>query len=685
MNPNNTKIIRCVVAPLVMLSVSPALAQTEHSIRTFDADYFMQYAPQTAFDMVRRIPGFQARGGNRDRGLGQGGANVLVNGQQIVGKGGDSFDQIDRIPAANVVKIEILDGTSLEIPGLTGQVANIITGESTDFSGSWEWIPEFRNRQQPNLLRANVKVSGQSGDVAYSAELRNNARRNGDYGPETRRNADGSIYELRRFAGRYNSDVPGGSASLTWKPNDTHTGNLNLDFNLYNFHRNSTEHKAPIYTEGPNVGELGTELFNFGEDEWNAKIDGDYQFPFMAGKLKLIGYYRAEHSPTLARFLDYDRDARLIEQTEFEQVADEGEAIGRAEYGWSPKAGRDWQVSVEGAFNFLDIENQFFDILDPSNNGDLNQLEIKENRVEGFITHTRKISDKWSLQGSLGAEYSELTAGGFKRTFARPKGSLQATYTKDENFNMTARLERQVGQLNFFDFSSSISLQEDEGDRASNLDLVPSQNWFSEIALNKTFKGGHTIDIQAHGRLLTDIVDQIPFGTDDSAVGNIGSGETVGIHINTTLKGEDFGLAGMQLDTNVAWHTSSVTDPITLQKRKFSGSQYYELEVEFRHDIPNTDLAWGAEFFTFENASNYSPFVISRYDQHPGWNQIFVEHKDLLGLKVRAQLGSVIEVHDQYDRIIYSGRRDNSGIGRIENRRREYDGPYLVFNVSDTF
>lgn len=692
-----------VMASLTLFSAPWAYAQetetesdTETSSRSFLPAYFEQFAPQNAFDMVRRVPGFQLRGGNNARGLGQGGANVLLNGQPITGKGGDPFDQIARVPAANVVKIEILDGTSLDVPGLTGQVVNVLTKSTAGISGSWEWNPEWRNRQEPNLLRGFVKVSGETGSLSYAAELRNRAFRNGDYGPETRRNADGSIYEIRSYKGRYNGDNAGGSVNLTWKPDSEHTGNLNLEYNQFNFVRNSSYIRDAITDRGIN----GSERFNFGEDEWNGKIDGDFEFPFLDGKLKLIGYYRQEGSPTLARFFDYDVNDNLLVQTEFHQDADEGEAIAKTEYSWSPSDGRDWQISLEGAFNFLDIQNQFFDVLNPDNSSELNLLEIDENRAEGFLTHTRKLNDKWSVQASIGAEYSELTAGGQTRTFTRPKGFVSTTYTRDETFNITAKLERQVGQLNFFDFSSSVSLQEDVGDRGTNLNLVPEQSWWGEIKLNKTFKDGHAIDIEAHGRTVSDIVDSIPLDIDEldgngniintiytTGIGNIGSGEQGGIHVNTTIKGKPFGFEGVEIRAGVAWHASSVNDPITGEKRQFSGQRQFNGEISFRHDIPKTDWAWGFYAETFENGSNYSPFEISRFDMRPGWNEIFIEHKNVLGMKVQLELGAVMEIHNQLDRRIFTNRRDLPGatIDRIENRKREFDGPYVQLKVSDTF
>ena len=44
---------------------------------------FERFSPTTALDMVRRIPGFVIQQGDNRRGLGQGGDNVLINGERV--------------------------------------------------------------------------------------------------------------------------------------------------------------------------------------------------------------------------------------------------------------------------------------------------------------------------------------------------------------------------------------------------------------------------------------------------------------------------------------------------------------------------------------------------------------------------------------------------------------------------
>lgn len=110
MTAHINKPLTAVLVALTLNSV-PAFTQEatedQTASRAYEPAYFEQFAPQNAFDMVRRVPGFQVRGGNNARGLGQGGANVLLNGQQITGKGGDPFDQIARVQAANVLNLQI--------------------------------------------------------------------------------------------------------------------------------------------------------------------------------------------------------------------------------------------------------------------------------------------------------------------------------------------------------------------------------------------------------------------------------------------------------------------------------------------------------------------------------------------------------------------------------------------------
>jgi outer membrane receptor for ferrienterochelin and colicin len=131
---------RAACSAVALIWAMPALAQeagdapppeTEQTAgaggsRTYTPADFARFAPRTALDMLRQVPGFSIQGANQARGLGQASGNVLINGQRISGKSNDAVTELSRIPASSVQRIEIADGATLDIAGLSGQVANII-------------------------------------------------------------------------------------------------------------------------------------------------------------------------------------------------------------------------------------------------------------------------------------------------------------------------------------------------------------------------------------------------------------------------------------------------------------------------------------------------------------------------------------------------------------------------------
>lgn len=134
---------------------------------------FARYAPINAFDMLREVPGFAIRESEQRRGLGQATGNVLFNGQRPSSKSDSLYTLLTRIPAGNVERIEILDGAALDIPGLSGQVANIVY-RASDVSGQFSWRPEFRAYYaDPLFTRGDISVSGERGTIEYELGFNN--------------------------------------------------------------------------------------------------------------------------------------------------------------------------------------------------------------------------------------------------------------------------------------------------------------------------------------------------------------------------------------------------------------------------------------------------------------------------------------------------------------------------------
>lgn len=664
---------------LASTALTPTYAQT--TTGSFEPDFFAQYAPRNALDMVTQIPGFQLQGADDRRGLGQGGANVLINGARVAGKS-DIGAQLSRIVADNVVRIDIQDGASLDIPGLSGQVANIIT-KSTGQTGTWSWAPQFRQNQRSNFGHAHLTTSGERGALSYTIELRNEANRNGDWGPETLTDAAGTVFEIRDEQGRYNFDGPGAVLDLMWKPSEDHVGNLNLEYNKLNSTQRILSSRQAQTARGQNLNTV----FTGGEDEWNAKVGADYEWPVGPGRLKLIGYYRFERSPTRSVFSVFERDGTQISGSIFDRVADEGETIGRSEYSWSPQSGRDWTLGVEGAFNVLDIDST----LEEFGGGRFRPVpltgatsRVEERRAETTLTHSREMSPKWALQLSAGVEYSKLEqTGGLSRDFVRPKGFMLATYKPDESASLRLKLEREVGQLSFFDFISSVDVI-DNIDRTGNVNLVPEQSWNSSVEYDKDFGQGFTLNIKPYLNIISDLVDRIPIGETGDAVGNVDSAVQYGVDFNTSIKGSRWGWDGTQFDLDIQWRDSRVDDPVTGQPRQLSRDRKTFWHGRMRHDIPNTDWAYGGGAREFADYKGFRLFTTDDPTLRRPITYAFVEHKNIWGMKIKAEVINLLNSREEFTREVFTDRRDRGVLDVTEFESRAF-GPILEIEFSGTF
>jgi len=655
---------------------------TQGTGQTFLPAYFDQYAPRTALDMVRQVPGFQINEGNNKRGLGQGGANILINGERLTGKT-NPFDQLRRISAPNVVKIEIVDGASLDIPGLSGQVANITT-KNTGINGTWEWNPEWRARLQARLLNGEASVSGETGNLAWSINVENITNRNGNRGQEFLFTPDGTIFETRYEPRRGNFQSFSPSVDLKWTLQEDHVVNLNLEYNHQNFDGRVNSTRTALTPRGQSLYAQGID----GEDERNGSISGDYEFPFLNGKLKAIGYYRFEDSPFKNVFEIYEF-GDLTESNVFLQDAFESEMIARTEYSWAPKEGQDWQIGVEGALNILDIDQEFFF------NGVsefVDQNRVEEKRAEATLTHSRQLSPKLDLQVSVGGEYSEIAqTSDFltteqtpdPREFVRPKGFITATYKPDDSFSIRAKAEREVGQLNFFDFISSVDL-EDDLDQSGNPNLVPSQSWNFELEFDKDFGDGNTFKIEFYNREISDIVDRIPIGIDGDAVGNLDRARRYGFDINTTLKGDKWGFKGTQLDFQLEHRWSQLDDPLTGIRRRLNGDKISYWFAEFRHDIPNTDWAYGIAVDRFRQARRFQLTTVRQYDGDHPFGRAYIENKDVFGLKIRGEVLNLFDAKDNFRRDFFTSRRDVGVLDYTEEKSLGFD-MFIRASISGTF
>lgn len=649
----------------------------------FEPAFFERFAPRTALDMVEEVPGFQIRIDRSEaRGLGQATDNVLINGRRISGKSNDVLATLQRIPADAVERIELKNGATLGIPGLSGQVVNVVA-ELSEFSGTWRWQPEFREAVEPNLARGEISLSGRHLGLDYTLSVSENGFRQGHRGPERVFDAAGALIDLRDEDAEYYADIPRVSLGLGYETAGGTVMNFNAQYAQFNFDSREISRRS-----GPGRPDRLV-LFTRGEDEWNGEIGADIAFDLGPGRLELIGLQRMEDSPTVSVSREVFSDDTPERASRFARQAWESESIVRAEYSWVTREDRDWQISAEGAFNLLDVESALA-VMTPSRDFQPVALpnsdsRVEERRAEANITHSRPLTPALSLQASLGAEYSELSqdgALGQTREFVRPKGFLALTYQPGEDTDVRLKLERSVGQISFFDFIASVDIN-DGNHNAGNPDLVPPQGWEGSLELTRRFGAYGSVTGRVFGERIIDIIDIIPIGPAGQGVGNLDEAERYGAALEGTLNLDPFGLEGAKFDYTMRVAESRLDDPLTGETREINAQEDFFVSLDFRHDVAGTDWAWGGNYTNFDLAPVLRLDQVHQMSITPYLTRVFVEHKDVLGARVTATLTNLVDASEDLERAVYVDRREGP-LDFVERRERKF-GPILTITISREF
>ena len=670
------------VVPSSLLAQTAPAAQTQTLVFT-PAD-FARYQPKTAYDMLVQVPGFTLQIPRTiDRGLGQASENVLINGERVTDKSSDAVTRLQNVPASDVARIEIVPAATLGIAGLTGQVANVVLKSDTKASGNFEWKPTVRQYYaEPSLARGSITYTGALGDLGYTLAVQDNGGRGAIGGPYYVVTDPAGVVTERRDQVVHNEfDDARLSAVLNYGGKGPIKANLSLVYDPYwnrfsNFQRRFDNGDA-------NNWRTTQKLYGY-----TFNVSGDLAFSLGPGELKLIGLRSFEHDPSTAtQRADFDSGAPAT-GSRFGNDSRISETIGRAEYHW--KSGPDdWRVSVERAYNKLDQRGSlanldptgnFTDVPFPGGSG-----VVGEERYEGVASLSRPLGSRVDLQMAGGTEYSllgHLDSAEPAHTFLRPKGSLSLAWRPAAGWDVNFKLARTVGQIRFSDFLAQQDLvlarQSD-----ANAALVPPQSWELTGEIGRDFGRWGKTRLKVYDYQVEDIVDFIPVGASDYAVGNLPHATRLGVESKSTVQFDPLGLPGAKLDMTFGAENSSVRDPLTGQPRPISSTHDLWGAVALRHDVQGTPWAWGAEIDLDHFGWAYYLSEVNRGWEGP-YASLFIEHKNVAGLKVRLDVFNFNDGRSMFDRIVYVGRRNATPVSFMEHARQVV-GPIFTLSFRGSF
>lgn len=664
---------------------SPATDSTAEIETYYPAD-FSQFQPNTALDMVERVPGFTLRSSDNERGFGEAALNFLVNGRRPSTKNQDAEDILSRIPANTVLRIEILDGTALDIPGLTGQVANIVA-RSVELSGSWRYAARFEEGTEPQLLEGEVTLTGERGDLEFSLGLESGQFTFTEDSVEEFLDGNNVLIEDRTEQTYLRNVQPSANLNLTWTPSGEtlagHVANLNASIEFAN--RNNGVRETFIAIDPSRTS--GESFANAGENEVEFEIGGDYSLPLkianLDGTLKLIGLIRSEDEEGETVFVNAF-DAQTPTRSIFERDQLEGERIARAEYSFKAGEAHDIQASVEYAFNFLEstttFENNFVGPI-------IDDVRVEEDRFNARLTDSWQINTDMSLQASIGAEYSSLQVVNplsEARNFFRPKGFVALSYQASDRYAVRPRIERRVGQLNFGTFVSTRNLIENLV-TSGNGEIKPSQTWELSVEFERIDDKLISGTIKPFYERIEDPIDRILFPDGTEGPGNLDNADRYGIDTNATLLFDTLGVPGLRLETQLSLGHSRIEDPLTGENRQINFDLEYFYRAFARYDIPNTDFALTTTLFN----DQYSPFFrlddIQEIRVDKPYLSIGFIHKNFFGMQLSITGTNLLDNTIEQERLRYQSNALRLGpLTRIERFGRDR-GRRLSITLTDTF
>jgi hypothetical protein len=684
-------------------------APTPQATGVFDAAFFAPYNPVNVADMVGRVPGFEINDGDDRRGFGATAGNVLVNGERPSSKATIS-EQLRRIPASAVLRIELLSGSAsgVDVRGQS-RLVNVVMRPTTDSGSPLTWVVGARQVQYSERISHVLQLSksfrlADNVDVSLDLQTPNIPGRTVAF--EAVRNSVGS---LTRYREQYNQLSFNGiqlAANLKWRLGAADKLNFNA---LYNPSDNSTGIGNVEFLAS---GALSSSTFGRTEypTQHRGEFGGDWEHSFGEDlTIKLIGlatFSEFKQEQTLNTYLT---SALANTRRQF-SGSENGERVARAAVSWNASEAHSLEFGVEGAFNFRDstlsISNQapagpiVAVALDVAN------TRVEEIRGEASVTDIWQIAAGLTLETGFNFEASRITQTGDEskqREFTYAKPSIAATWQPEAGSTIRASLKRDVSQLDFAEFATSVN-SIDNVTLVGNPDLTPEQAWKVRIEWDRRFgpRGAFTVgvfhdEVEDVRDLVVRDIDPGPAILLADAVGNLGKGTRTGIDLRGALPLDFLGLAGADFRFNTIYQQTRVTDPLTGETRSFSsgensnpgsrsggsgggppplnvGNRDWGYVFSVRQELQALKSSWSLslahnaareEFKLVEAITTNRP--VDRLDL--SW-----ETSAISGVTVRLGVSNILSPQEERVRTFYSADRSSGVIARTERRLNKGGG-----------
>jgi hypothetical protein len=645
---------------------APTATTTPSTGRTtqYEASYFAPFAPRSALDIVRRVPGFSLELGDTEvRGFAGAVGNVVINSARPSTKSESLEGALARIPASRVIRVEVGPGDlyGSDYAG-KGQVLNLVLSAASGIDGQ---VTASATRRFTGDVVPNGEVTTllKRGDSSF------NLSAGTGFGDITEEGSDslfdfapGELVEHRRKINTIRQRNPFISASWGLERGDNNAIHLNARYAPSKFKLTQTSLVEPSIG-----GEIRDDFLIQDYDTPTFEVGGDISRPLGDGAIKLVGlatrrtrdnfdaqYFRAAGgSPVLGGFEQF-------------QAARLQETIGRLSYSRPTLLGFSFESGVEVAYNKLGAAIDLFVIDDQGTRTrielPIDDATVSELRGELYFNGGRSLTDNLRMDLGMRYETSKLEVRGdatADRQLSFLKPSITLDWRPGNGWRTQASLRRTVAQLDFYDFISAAELASDRLS-GGNADLVPQRSWQARALVERPILGDGRVKVELGHDLVSMLQDRVLVFDEDGnafdAPGNLGTGRRSFIDLTFDAPLSQLGLSGVRWKGNLVLQRTRVEDPIWGVDRRWSGFYpWFNWFTEVRRDA-------GAFSYGFA-VSDRAKFTFFRTDEIDSnrnigpYAQAFAEYRPDSRTTIRLDADNILDTGAQRERILYRPNR----------------------------
>ncbi len=616
----------------------------------YKKEFFQRFEPLSVGDILKRIPGISGSSDAGEfekpqlRGIGPQYTQILVNGKRIPGSENDRTLFIDRIPAHMVKRLEVIrsPGSDMDAQGIGGTI-NIVLEDAGTLDG-FNLLAGIMNMDQGSTTKGQGSVSyGHSiGNFAYSLSATVQQR----YNPKKQfsdifDSEDELLFKdetnfLEATESHFNGDATLGFA---------HGGVLKGRWVVFSSDREENEDASFFSGHSFQEGVFDHETIE--RDNWGAALE--YDVPF--GRATLFHVSLAHDRIDLRKHADFgsfDENEREIEEFETDRTEDS-------------------ETKITTFFSLTHIENHFlkfgfdlslkqrnarkrlFDITDDGfEEANIDGVfRVEERRMDPYFSDTWNINGRHVIQTGLRLEYTELelldTSKKIRDPLLFPSIHYRFAITRSDQFR--ASIARTIKRRDFMDLQPFVERNQprDGQDTVGNPNLEPELALGLDVGYEHRFAAHEgIIGLNLFFRNIDRRVEIVKFDENRFQPRNIDEGQVYGLELDAGFPLTRLGLPNLSVFANASFQDSSLTDPLSGEKRNFNLMSDFIFNLGWIHALPFWNVSYGLNFLSQGKAQEIflNERVLIKYGDNL---EIFLEKQWRKGLSLRLSGRNLLE------------------------------------------